>query len=195
MVTRKGSITWNGQEITGLKPTKIAKLGITHVPEGRQVFPGLTVRENLETGTIGWHGFFGHGRYEEDLDRVFQLFPRLKERENQKGWSLSGGEQQMLAIGRALMARPRLLLLDEPSMGLAPLIIEEMFKKIVEINRVSRLPVLLVEQNASLALEISDYAYVIEQGRISFHGKASELRDDPRIVAAYLGQFAGQKGA
>ena len=165
-------------------------MGIIHVPEGRHIFPGLTVRDNLETGTINWHGFFGRKSYSAELEEVFTLFPRLKEREKQLGWSLSGGEQQMLAIGRALMSRPKMLMLDEPSMGLAPLVIAELFEKIVAINRAQHIPILLVEQNARLALEISHQAYIIDGGKVILSGKANELRNDERVIRAYLGKFA-----
>ena len=189
MVSKSGEILWDGKSIASLSARKIAKLGIIQVPEGRHIFPGLTVRENLEVGTISWHGMFGRGKFQQDLEQVYELFPRLKEREKQKGWSLSGGEQQMLAIGRAIMARPKMLMLDEPSMGLAPQIIDDLFSCIQELNRKLKLPILLVEQNAALALEVSSYGYVIEQGKIRFHGKAADLRGDPRIEEAYLGHF------
>lgn len=185
-----GEIWWDGRKISGLNPRKIAGMGITHVPEGRHIFPGLSVRENLEVGTITWHGFFGRKSFIEDLEMVYELFPRLKEREKQMGWSLSGGEQQMLAVGRALMSRPNILILDEPSMGLAPIVIEELFQKISAINREQKLTILLIEQNANLALGMSDYAYVLEHGKISFDGKANELLADERIIQAYLGKFA-----
>lgn len=188
MTDRQGSIQWNEQELIHMTPQRVAQLGITHVPEGRHTFPGLTTLENLEVGTITWHGFLGNKSYREELEEVYQLFPHLKEREKQKAWSMSGGEQQMLAIGRALMAKPKLLMLDEPSMGLAPLIIEQLFESIVKINREKHIPVLLVEQNAKIALRISDYAYVMEQGRIAFHGPAAEIRNDPRVMDAYLGK-------
>jgi branched-chain amino acid transport system ATP-binding protein len=142
-------------------------------------------------GTINWRGFFGKRRDADELAYVYDMFPRLKERRNQLSWSLSGGEQQMLAIGRALMGRPKILLLDEPSMGLAPLIIEELFEKIVAINEKGT-PILMVEQNASMALEISDYAYVINQGRIEISGTADEVLHDDRVISAYLGVHAGQ---
>jgi branched-chain amino acid transport system ATP-binding protein len=189
VIKRTGSIMWNGEELSLAKPAVVNKKGIIHVPEGRLVFPGLSVRHNLEVGAISWHGFFGKKSFAEDLEKVYELFPRLGERKNQLAWSLSGGEQQMLAIGRGLMARPRLLMLDEPSMGLAPLLVEEVFKKIVEINRMG-ISVLLVEQNASLALEVSAYAYILEQGAVKFSGKSEDMRHDPRILAAYLGNFA-----
>ena len=190
MIQRSGSIIYNNtEEIVGYSSIKLAKKGIVHVPEGRHIFPGLTVEQNLETGTISWHGFFGNKPYDKDMKAVYELFPRLEERKNQLGWSLSGGEQQMLAIGRAIMARPKVLMLDEPSMGLAPVIVADLFKKIVEINKLG-IPILLVEQNAKLALEISHEAYVIEQGRVILSGRASELRSDSRIIEAYLGKLA-----
>ncbi|MDI9440807.1 MAG: ABC transporter ATP-binding protein [Bacillota bacterium] len=191
MLRREGSIVLDGQvELVNKPPRFVARQGIIHVPEGRHIFPGLTVKENLETGTINWHGFFGRKPYDRELEEVYALFPRLKERQNQLGWSLSGGEQQMLAMGRALMARPKLLMLDEPSMGLAPLIIAELFEKIKEINTEQGIPILLVEQNARLALEISDYAYVIDGGRIILSGPSAELKHDPRVIDAYFGKFA-----
>jgi branched-chain amino acid transport system ATP-binding protein len=192
IVNRTGTIVWNGEDISRCNSLQTVRKGIVHVPEGRLVFPGLSVKENLEMGTINWHGFFGRKPYDNDLKKVFELFPRLEERKNQKAWSLSGGEQQMLAIGRGLMARPKLLMLDEPSMGLAPLIVEELFKKIVEINTVQGIPILLIEQNANLALEISDYAYILERSRIVLEGPSKELRSDPRVVKAYLGKFAAK---
>jgi len=186
----EGSIEFEGgQEIIKLTPQKVARLKITHVPEGRHIFPGLTVRENLEVGTINWHGFFGRESYNKELQEAFELFPRLKERENQLGWSLSGGEQQMLAIGRAIMSRPKLLMLDEPSMGLAPMIVRELFEKIVAINKLG-VTILLVEQNAKLAMQVSDYTYVIEQGKIPLEGKSEAVRCDPRVIKTYLGKFA-----
>ena len=189
MVKHTGSIAFNGVDITKDSAKRVNKAGVIHVPEGRLVFPGLTVYENLEVGTIGWHGFMGRASYQEDVEKVFDLFPRLAERRDQQAWSLSGGEQQMLAIGRGLMARPKLLMLDEPSMGLAPLVIEEVFKKIREINA-QGISILLIEQNAKKALENSDYAYVIEQGEIRFEGPADELEHDERIAKADLGNFS-----
>lgn len=190
MIKTTGSITWNDTELTKLGYTKIAKMGVMHVPSGRHVFPGLTVKENLEVGTINWRGPFGAPKFQDDLETVYSLFPRLKERENQLAWSMSGGEQQMLAVGRALMGRPKILLLDEPSMGLAPVVVAELFEKIVEINRQLNLTILLVEQNAKIALKNSHYAYVIDDGLITIEGKCEELRDDPRIKQAYLGKLA-----
>ena len=192
IVKTSGNILWNEESITDLSSAKVAQKGIIHVPEGRHIFPGLTVYQNLEVGSVPWHGFFGTESYEDDIRRVFSIFPRLEERRNQKGWSLSGGEQQMLAIGRALMARPKLLLLDEPSMGLAPLVVEELFHQIVQINATQHVPILLIEQNARLALNISNYAYILERGKINIEGSAQELKSDSRILEAYLGKFAKQ---
>ena len=181
----------DGDEISGKTPRYIAKKGIIHVPEGRHIFPGLSVENNLETGTINWHGFFGRQSYEKELEEVYALFPRLKERRKQLGWSLSGGEQQMLAIGRAMMARPKVLMLDEPSMGLAPLVVQELFEKIVAINKTG-VPILLVEQNAKMALEISKTAYIVDGGEIILNGRADQLKNDPRVIEAYLGKFVNQ---
>ncbi|WP_312693234.1 ABC transporter ATP-binding protein [Caproiciproducens sp.] len=192
MIKRTGSIMAAGDgEIIDKHSRYIARHGIIHVPEGRHIFPGLTVRENLEVGTINWHGFFGNQPYTKELEEVYALFPRLEERKNQLGWSLSGGEQQMLAIGRAMMARPKVLMLDEPSMGLAPIVVAELFEKIVQINQ-QGMPVLLVEQNAKLALEISHYAYIIDGGKVILSGPSKELKNDPRVVEAYLGKFANK---
>lgn len=190
IVERKGEIIWDDENISECNSLQTVRKGIVHVPEGRLVFPGLSVKENLELGTINWHGFFGNKPFNEDLEKVYELFPRLLERKDQKAWSLSGGEQQMLAIGRGLMARPKLLMLDEPSMGLAPLIVEEMFEKIVEINKTQGIPILLIEQNANLALEVSNRAYILEQGEITVSGDAKKLHSDPRVIEAYLGGFA-----
>ena len=190
MIKTTGSISWANRELTKMSCTQIAKFGIMHVPSGRHVLPGLTVRENLEVGTINWRGPFGAPKFKEDLETVYALFPRLKERETQLAWSMSGGEQQMLAVGRALMGRPKILLLDEPSMGLAPVVVAELFEKIVDINRKLGMTILLVEQNSKIALKNSDYAYVIEEGKITMEGESIALRDDPRIRQAYLGKFA-----
>ena len=190
MIKTSGSISWADKELTKMSCTQIAKFGIMHVPSGRHVFPGLTVRENLEVGTINWRGPFGAPKFKEDIDTVYELFPRLKERETQLAWSMSGGEQQMLAVGRALMGRPKILLLDEPSMGLAPVVVAELFEKIVDINRKLGMTILLVEQNSKIALKNSDYAYVIEEGKITMEGESASLRDDPRIRQAYLGKLA-----
>ena len=188
-VQKNGKVLLDGKDISNASSRTIAREYVIHVPEGRQVFPSMSVYHNLEMGTINWHGFFGHGAYDKDIENVYNLFPRLKERNKQLAWSLSGGEQQMLAIGRGLMGRPKLLMLDEPSMGLAPLIVEELFRKIVEIHQ-QGVPILLIEQNAKLALEVSDYAYIMEQGKILMEGPSEKLRNDPRVAAAYFGEFA-----
>ena len=190
MIRHTGSIIFEqNSDIVSKNSRYIAKMGIVHVPEGRHIFPGLTVEQNLEVGTINWHGFFGNKPYNKEIEEVYALFPRLKERRNQLGWSLSGGEQQMLAIGRAMMARPRGLMLDEPSMGLAPVVVSELFEKIVEINK-QGMTVLLVEQNARLAMNISNYTYVIDQGNIIMQGKSEVMKHDERVVQAYLGKLA-----
>ena len=187
-VTKEGKIELAGENISKLAPDKIARKGVLHVPEGRHVFPGLTVEQNLLVGTAAHKGVrLSAGNNKEDLDYVYDIFPRLLERRKQLAWSLSGGEQQMLAIGRAIMGHPRLLMLDEPSMGLAPLVIDELFEKIVEINK-SGTPVLLVEQNAKLALKVSDRAYILERGNISLSGKSKDLINDKRVTEAYLGK-------
>ncbi len=178
-----GEIWFDGQRIEGLSPDKILKLGIAHVPEGRRVFPGLTVLENLYLGA------FVRSDKEEinrDLENVFEHFPVLKVRSKQVAKTMSGGEQQMLAIGRALMSKPRLLMLDEPSLGLAPLIVQEIARILIEINR-KGVSVILVEQNAELALNLAHYGYVLETGRIALHGKTGELKDNEHVRKAYLG--------
>ena len=187
-VTKEGKIELAGENISKLAPDKIARKGVLHVPEGRHVFPGLTVEQNLLVGIAANKGVrLSAGNNKGDLDYVYDIFPRLLERRKQLAWSLSGGEQQMLAIGRAIMGHPRLLMLDEPSMGLAPLVIDELFEKIVEINK-SGTPVLLVEQNAKLALKVSDRAYILERGNISLSGKSKDLINDKRVTEAYLGK-------
>lgn len=187
-VKTTGEIEYNGVKILGRKPHTIAAMGLLQVPEGRHVFPGLTVEQNLAVGTVVYRGIrLSKGKISADLERVYTIFPRLKERRKQLAWSLSGGEQQMLAIGRAMMGHPKLLMMDEPSMGLAPLIIEEVFEKIVEINQ-SGTPVLLVEQNASLALEVAHRAYILERGNITLSGKAKDLANDEKVREAYLGK-------
>lgn len=175
-----GEIRFRGELISGLKPHEIAARGIAHVPEGRRIFPRLSVRENLEMGA------FLRSASSDDWERVFTLFPVLKERLGQPGGTLSGGEQQMLAIGRALMARPALILLDEPSLGLAPILVSKIFRMIREINR-EGLAVLLVEQNAKAALSLSSRAYVLETGRIVASGPSADLLNDPAVQEAYLG--------
>jgi branched-chain amino acid transport system ATP-binding protein len=180
-----GKISWKGEEIQNTAVEAIVGSGLSHCPEGRRIFPGLTVRENLISGTAAR----AHNKkeIEEDMAFVFDLFPRLKERIKQGGWSLSGGEQQMLAIGRALMSRPNLLMLDEPSLGLAPIVIEQVFERIVELNKRTGLAVLLVEQNSAMALEVANRAFVLETGSITLEGPAAALAGDPRIREAYLG--------
>jgi len=179
-----GKIIFDGQEIQGMPAPDIVKMGIVQVPEGRRIFAGLTVLENLELAA----DFSGRRRnVQNSLDRVFTMFPRLKERRSQPGGTLSGGEQQMLAIGRALMAEPRLLLLDEPSLGLSPILQEEIFKRLKEINK-SGIAILLVEQNAHRALDLADRAYVLETGCIRASGPARILKDDPLVRRAYLGE-------
>jgi branched-chain amino acid transport system ATP-binding protein len=182
-----GSIVHDGVPIAGLPSHRIARLGIAHVPEGRGVFADMSVRENLEMGA---YTRSSREEVEESLERVFGLFPRLAERTAQLAGTLSGGEQQMLAIGRGLLQRPDLLLLDEPSMGLSPVLVREIFRMIGEINEAGT-TILLVQQNASMALAVSDRAYVLETGEIVLEGNASDLREDPKVRAAYLGDAAG----
>jgi branched-chain amino acid transport system ATP-binding protein len=181
----KGTITFDGQDITRMPAHKRTELGICQAPEGRGIFPGMTVMENLDMGC--WTRKDRKSKdMQDDLDRVFELFPRLAERKDQAGGSMSGGEQQMLTIGRALMSRPRVLLLDEPSMGLAPMLITQIFDIITEINRQGT-TVLLVEQNASQALRRAHRAYVLETGLVVKTDEAHKLLDDPAVRAAYLG--------
>jgi branched-chain amino acid transport system ATP-binding protein len=179
-----GSIIFDGYPIEGLAAHEIVSLGLTHVPEGRRVFPRMTVQENLRMGAYQRRGPLG-----EDLDRVYELFPVLKERRTQDGGTLSGGEQQMLAIGRALMGHPRLLLLDEPSMGLAPLIVSKIFEILAEINAQGT-TILLVEQNAAQALRLAGRGYVLETGTIALSDSADTLLADDRVRSAYLGETA-----
>jgi len=177
-----GRVTFDGEEITRIPAHDIVGRGIALAPEGRHCFPRMTVRENLELG-----GYLRRGAgIGEDFERVFSLFPRLKEREKQKAGTMSGGEQQMLAIGRALMARPKLLMLDEPSMGIAPILVQRIYETIGEINR-SGVAILLVEQNANYALEAAKRGYVLETGRVVLSGDSGKLRDDPEVQKAYLG--------
>ncbi|MBQ6373168.1 MAG: ABC transporter ATP-binding protein [Clostridia bacterium] len=183
-----GEIRLDDTVISHSKANVIAHRGIIQVPEGRHVYPGLTVEDNLMVGTVAWKGMrVLAGDVSAEIENVYTLFPRLRERRKQLGWSLSGGEQQMLAIGRALMGQPKLLMLDEPSMGLAPLVIEELFEKIVAINQQGT-PVLLVEQNARLALQVSKRAYIIERGNVNIEGPSEMLKNDPRVREAYLGK-------
>lgn len=180
---REGSISFLGQDLTKLKTHEIVKAGISLVPEGRQILQDMTVYENLEMGAYIRKD---KPSIEEDIKKVFKRFPILDERSYQLGGTLSGGQQQMLAIGRALMARPKLLLLDEPSMGLAPLVVNEIFEVIKEISQEGT-TVLVVEQNVRQALKIADYAYVLETGKMVLDGSAEEVRHDPRVMEAYLG--------
>jgi branched-chain amino acid transport system ATP-binding protein len=179
---RSGAIRFDGERVDQLPAQEIVRLGISQSPEGRHCFPRMTVRENLELGAY----LRRDSHIEEDLNRVFELFPRLQERERQKAGTMSGGEQQMLAMGRALMAQPRLLMLDEPSMGLAPILVERIYETVAEINRQGT-TILLVEQNANYALEVSSRAYVLETGTVSIADSSDALRDNPDVQRAYLG--------
>ena len=178
-----GDVLFKGESIAGRKTHNIVKKGVVLVPEGRQILQNMSVRENLEMGAYQRKDPEG---IKEDLSKVFERFPRLFERQNQFGGTLSGGEQQMLAIGRAVMAKPEVMLLDEPSMGLAPLVVQQIFDVIKDINKMGT-TVLLVEQNARKALQIADYAYVMETGRIVMEGPAQEVANNPDVMAAYLG--------
>ena len=181
---RTGEILFKGKPIHNMSPDKIVALGICQVPEGRHIFPELTVTENLDMGAFLRHD---SRQIKQDLEYIYDLFPILAERRNQPGGNLSGGEQQMLAISRALMAKPQLLLLDEPSMGLAPLVTKQIFDIIKKINNQQNTTIFLVEQNANLALQTADRAYVLETGRIIMHGKTEDLRTNEDIQKAYLG--------
>ncbi len=179
-----GDISFMGQTINGKAPEDIVRLGIAHSPEGRRVFSGLTVQENLEIGATPWRK--RRDSIAEDMDRVYALFPRLAERRTQLAWSMSGGEQQMLAVGRALMGRPKLLLLDEPSLGLAPIIVEQLFDKIVSINKLG-VTILLVEQNAAMALSVATRGYLLENGRVVLEDTTEKLQNHTLVKEAYLG--------
>jgi branched-chain amino acid transport system ATP-binding protein len=181
---RSGEVIYDGRPITNLPAHQLVRIGLAHVPEGRMVFANLTVLENLQMGA---YLVTDQGAIRREMDYVFEVFPRLKERLKQMAGTLSGGEQQMLAIGRALMSRPKLLMLDEPSLGIAPLLVQKIFEKIVEINRAHGITVLLVEQNANLALDISSYGYVLETGRVTLHDTSENLRKNEAVQKAYLG--------
>ncbi len=180
-----GKIMFAGDDITGMDPTQIVQKGLMMVPEGRRIFPNLTVLENLKIGA-----YLRKDDLEKDIEMVYGYFPRLKERSWQEGGTLSGGEQQMLAVGRALMGRPKLLMMDEPSLGLAPIVVQGIFEIIRQINDAGT-TVLLIEQNANMALHVADRAYVIENGRISMEGTGAELLADEKVRAAYLGSTSG----
>ncbi|MDR3457758.1 MAG: ABC transporter ATP-binding protein [Verrucomicrobiae bacterium] len=181
---KSGEIIYDGKNIAGLPPHAVVARGLSHVPEGRMIFANLSVRENL---AMGAYLVRDKKMVRRELESVFAAFPRLQEREQQVAGTLSGGEQQMLAIGRALMSQPKFLMLDEPSLGLAPLLVKAIFEKIVEINRERGLTILLVEQNANRALEISNFGYVLETGKITLQGDSASLRQNPQVKSAYLG--------
>jgi branched-chain amino acid transport system ATP-binding protein len=181
---RAGTVTYDGAEITNLAPHKIVARGLCQVPEGRMIFPNLTIDENLRMGAFLRRDAKAIAA---DMDYAFTIFPRLLERRKQLAGTMSGGEQQMLAIARALLSKPKFLMLDEPSLGIAPLLVKSIFEKIVEINRTTGLTILLVEQNANLALEVSTYAYVLETGKVILEGPSAEVKANPQVQAAYLG--------
>jgi branched-chain amino acid transport system ATP-binding protein len=182
-----GTVTLAGQDITGLESHQIAKRGLAHSPEGRRVFPTLSVLDNIRLGAfVRYTNVRPKGDVEADLQKAMEMFPRLKERTNQLAGTLSGGEQQMLAMARAVMLNPEVFLLDEPSMGLAPILVEEVFNIITRL-KAQGVTMLLVEQFAAAALKVADYGYVLENGRVSVHGPADKLKDDPAVKAAYLG--------
>ena len=183
MCTTSGSVVLGDEDITRTGTAEIVRKGVAHVPQGRGTFPELSTMDNLMIGAYTRKD----NEIRDDIDRWFEIFPRLSERRDQLAGSLSGGEQQMLAVARALMCRPRLLLLDEPSLGLAPLIIEDLFERFTTLNKETGLTMLIVEQNANLALEMADYGYVIESGEISLGGSADQLKNDPAVQEAYLG--------
>jgi branched-chain amino acid transport system ATP-binding protein len=183
LVPKKGEITFNGDVVSTLKSNEVVEKGVIHIPEGRRLFPLMTIMENLQVGAFPKRA---QGKEDENLRLVFALFPLLSERSNQLASTLSGGEQQMLAIGRALMSNPLLLMLDEPSLGLAPILIKVIFETVMEINKRGT-TILLVEQDVQHSLSISDYAYVLENGRLAMEGKGGELLDDKHVKKAYLG--------
>lgn len=180
----EGEVIFEGHRLDKMNPADVVRMGIMHVPEGRRIFPGLTVRENLEMGAVTRH--CSKQELADDMEEVFAAFPRLEERAKQRGWSLSGGEQQMLAVGRAMMAKPRLIMFDEPSLGLAPVFVDTVFDSIIRVNQ-KGMTVLLVEQNANMALQISHRAYVLENGLVRVSGQSADLLDNPELKAAYFG--------
>jgi branched-chain amino acid transport system ATP-binding protein len=181
---KSGEIRYNGEAINDYPAHEVVKRGLAHVPEGRMIFANLTVWENLKMGAyLQKDG----AMFDRDVQYVFEIFPRLKERLKQVAGTLSGGEQQMLAIGRALMSKPKFLMLDEPSLGIAPLLVKSIFEKIIEINQQQNITILLVEQNANLALQVSKYGYVLETGRITLQDSSAQLRQNPEVKRAYLG--------
>ena len=182
---RRGEVWFEGQRLDGQRPDEIARLGVAHVPEGRHVFPALSVMENLATGAY-WRRL-GRGDVRREATQVLEYFPALLPHRRQPAGSLSGGEQQMLAIARALIARPRLLMVDEPSLGLSPVLVDELYERLRVLNREEKVTVLLVEQYVDLALEIADYAYVLEKGELVLQGPARDLESHPEVVSAYVG--------
>ncbi|HBG12325.1 MAG TPA: branched-chain amino acid ABC transporter ATP-binding protein [Clostridium sp.] len=182
---KNGTIEYNGQVISGLPPHKVVSKKIVYIPEGREIFPNMTVQENLEMGAYSVK--LSKAEMERHLEEQYDIFPRLKERAKQKAGSMSGGEQQMLAIARGLMSDPELLMLDEPSLGLAPVIVDDMFDVIVRVNKVRNIPIAIVEQNAFMAMSISDRTYVLEVGNLVTHGESKTLMDSDEIKKAYLG--------
>ncbi len=183
MINASGSVTLDGEELINKKAADIVRMGVAHVPQGRGTLPELSVEDNLRVGAF----IRKDGEVDDDMNKWFDVYPVLRERRNQRAGSLSGGEQQMLAVSRALMSRPDLLLLDEPSLGLAPLIVQDLFRRFAEINKETNMTMLVVEQNAQLALGIADRGYVIESGQIAFEGPAADLMTDDRVRKAYLG--------
>lgn len=184
---KSGVVRLMGQDLSKYPPHQLASQGITHVPEGRRVFATLTVEENLNIGTWGVRNKLSERQIQETKEWIFTLFPILKQRRKQLAGTLSGGEQQMLAIGRGLIAKPKILLLDEPSLGLAPILVQEIFRVIKKIHEEEKVSILLVEQNARKALAIANYGYILETGKIAIHGPAAELRENEHVKAAYLG--------
>lgn len=188
IIARTGQILYMGKDLTRKSPDRIVKFGIAQVPEGRQIFNSLSVIDNLKLGSYVRYSRDGSKKIQRDIEEIFSLFPILKERQHQLAGTLSGGEQQMLAIGRALMCRPKILLLDEPSMGLAPLVVSEIFKTIARLRAVNHTTIFLVEQNARAALKLSDRGYVMETGKIMFEADAANLLENKEVQRAYLGK-------